>query len=263
MNRLLAIVARNPTDFALSLRGARSPSIPSSALRWSVAVCERGDGVWSLWRSDDESDTSYGFLAGAPDGLVLIGSGASIQTAPLPRPQQQRLCRRDRWVFSYDGRVEDTAYLLRRTSDERRAIHDDSDAQRLLAFLLTRLDAVDEDEDDLIDDAVAAAATEISRRIGSLSFLLSDGRSLYAYRFDRALYIAERAAPAQLLIASEPMTSSERWTAVDDRTLLRARRLCPSGKNVTIDRKILLGDDARRCEAVERDDTEPELPFTD
>jgi hypothetical protein len=266
LNRLLAIVARDATDFSGVLRGARSPSVANASLRWSLAICGQqhsgGDGsAWSLWRGDDHA--GYDFLIGAPPGVVLIGNGqtTTTTTSTSTATTTSQLCRRGRWVFSYDGDVEDHDYLRANTSEDRSVAHDgNSDAQRLLGFLLTKVDGLGlgetPDDDDAIDEIISNAAAEISRRIGSLSFLLSDGRLLYAYRFDRALSIA-RPTPTHdnvVLIASEPIIPSETWRAIDDRTLLRAHQK-------------LLGDSDDSNSSVAQSTPDPlserELPFTD
>lgn len=257
MGRLLAIMAAEALSFATCLRAVSrsSPSLSEADFEtWSAAVYS-GESKWDLWTGRDPNGENglSASLAHAPIGTALLAHVRTRRSVV-----QTPLCRRGRWVFAYDGTVEDAAYLRAQTSAVRRASHDGSDGQRLLAFLLTHLDAkglADSEATDAVDDAVAVAASELSYRIGSLSFVLSDGDALYAYRFDRALHFLERAASvkraATILVASEPF-STEPWTTLDDRTLLRCRQA------KTLDVKFILGRDPRVARI-----SDVELPFTD
>lgn len=218
-----------------------------------------GQRAWSLWTAPSASrgGARPGPAIEAPPGRTIVAHLRARDSLV-----QTPLCRRGRWVFAYDGTIEDPGYLRDHTSAERRASHDDSDGQRLLAFLLTRLDAAgvtDAPADDTTDAVVAVAAAEVAGRIGSLSFVASDGEALYALRFDRALHVLLRPpqgnAPATFLAASEPPTAED-WSPLDDRTLVRCRPGRSLGR--PLDVRFLLGRDPRPARA-----SESELPFTD
>ena len=127
----------------------------------------------------------------------------------------------------------------------------------MFAFLLTRLDqrgCTDERANETTDETIATAACELARA-GALRFMLTDGATLYAHRLGLPLYFLERAAspgvPAAHLFASEPVTT-EAWTPLSDRTLLRCRR------GERLETRFLAGWDPRSIPS-----SGAELPFTD
>lgn len=261
---LLAIFSTEPVSFSDCLGPVRrsSPSIVEQHFDvWNRAVY-KADASWEMGSGSVSfaEDARFALLAKASPGVALV-SDMRTRRENVPAARAS-LCRRGPWVFAHDGAVEDRAYLLSRTSAFR-ACPGEPEAERLLAFLLTRLDERDLAESgasDAVDDVVRAAAAEIVRRIGSFSFFLCNGTALYAHRFDRSLYLRERAPsdrlPAKLVVASEPQTS-EGWVPLEDRTLVRCRKLQTSPTSApALDIAFLSGRDPR-----ER--SEVELPFTD
>ncbi len=260
---LLAIFSTEPVSFPACLGPVRrsSPSIVEQHFDvWNRAVY-KADASWEMGSGSVSfaENVLFALLAKASPGVALV-SDMRTRRENVPGARAS-LCRRGPWVFAHDGAVEDRAYLLSRTSAFR-ACPGEPEAE-LLAFLLTRLDERDLAEggaSDAVDDVVRAAAVEIVRRIGSFSFFLCNGTALYAHRFDRSLYLRERAPsdrlPATVVVASEPQTS-EGWVSLEDRTLVRCRTLPTSPTSApALDLAFLSGRDPR-----ER--SEPELPFTD
>jgi hypothetical protein len=129
----------------------------------------------------------------------------------------------------------------------------------LFAFLLTRLDERDLTErhaPDQLDEAVLGAVSELTRDlIGSTSFVLSDGETLYAYRRGRPLHFMEcrpgDGEGAAIIVSSANITNGS-WPFLDEGTLLRCRRA--GGLEIC----VLSGADPRRSTL-----SETELPFTD
>jgi predicted glutamine amidotransferase len=191
---------------------------------------------------------------------VIGASERSERESVIAIPSTQPL-RRGRWVFAHDGRIEDHAFLRERTSpSRRRECAGETDGEQLFAFLLSALDTnglADGSATERTDAAVAAAVdAAIGSAIGSLTFVLSDGETLYASRCGRSLSVLHRAAtrgaPAAFLVASQPITA-EAWLAVEDRALVRCAR--PGA----LDLRWVRGRDPRPLSP----SSEVELPFTD
>lgn len=256
MGRLLAVLADRPLPFLRWLRAVResSPSLPEDQFEMSTAAVCATDAGWDL-----VGDATS--MASAPPGVALVAHVRARFTAAAPgsRVLGSALVRHGDWVFAHDGTIEDFSYLIGRTSAARRATTKaEGDGALLLAFILSRIDERTTPGNEslhTIDHAVAAGASELGRRIGSFSFVLSNGRVLYAYRFDRALHFVERQAtatePSALLVASEPLTR-EPWLEMRDRTLLAGRRTAAG-----VDVRFLTGFDPRNAIS------DVELPFTD
>jgi predicted glutamine amidotransferase len=262
MGRLLAILAEGPLSFAGWLRAVRqsSPSMSEEHFdAWTAAVYGT-DGEWNIRHgaASKGEDARFVSVANEPPGVALVAHvrprSASGIAARSAAPFQ-----RGRWVFAHEGTVEDFGYLAARTSSERRGeCAGAADGELLLAFLLTRLDdrrLADHYAPDAMDEVIAEAASEVARRIGSLSFVLSNGQTLYAHRFDRSLHLLGRVPvdglPGAVLVASEPITS-EPWIQLGSRALVRCRRA------KTLEVHFLSGWDPRPSPV-----SDVELPFTD
>ena len=161
---------------------------------------------------------------------------------------------RDGWVFAHNGTIKATEVVRAGCSTERLGeITGDTDSELFFAHLLTRLD-----EHKLLrleDEAARARATDAlheltaelrGAEVGAINFLLSDGKTTFAHRFGRSLFVLDRGPgdPVReqrevgpgttimtrwtsrrqaILIASERITD-EPWREVPDGTLLRIER---------------------------------------
>jgi hypothetical protein len=246
MTRLLGIVAAESMPFRRCLDSLRrsSPSVPEEHFEIWSQVMYRSDETWDLEAGTVAAGENalLRLLTKADTGLALV-SGIQGRSADGRMPRPAVACQSG-WAFAHDGNVEDRPYVLSRTS-LRRACPHEADSDLLLAFLLTRLD-----EHGVTDSVIAAAATEIGRRIGSLSFFLCDGATLYVHRFDRSLYMSERSDRRAVLFASEPLTT-DGWVPLEDRTLVRCTR-----HRHGLELAFLSGRDPRPSSDIE-------LPFTD
>ena len=142
--------------------------------------------------------------------------------------------RRGRWVFAHNGTIEDLDYLRAHVAPHRlRALEGETDSEVLFAYLLGELDEHgigDADGEQSVGEVLSIAVQRLSqwKQIGSSTFLLSDGATMYAFRHGRPLALLERATPdatcgqgtdACVVVASEPITD-EPWTSVPEGTLL-------------------------------------------
>ncbi len=145
-----------------------------------------------------------------------------------------------RWVFAHNGKVEDIAFLERALSPARRAeLRGETDSERLFAFLLTRFDAAG-----ITTAAAPARILEVLRVVvrelgdhaglGTASFLLSDGRGLFAHRRGAPLFLLQRSAHGVggcpdclgspcIAVTTEPITD-EAWQPLDDGDLVHVAR---------------------------------------
>lgn len=221
MCRLLGILAERSLRLATYLPPELTP--PTGVDGWGAAVRETG-GVWALLEAEaSERDRAFALVDRAPQGDTLIAlarqrAAHGIDAQPL---------RSGRWVFAHDGIVDDMSFLRDRTAPQRRSTREPSGGEQLFAFLLTRIDEASSSPDG-VDAALVAATSELaSRPMGSLTFLLSDGDTLYAHRLGPPLWVASLYAragmPPAVLVASQPITQDP-YEPIDDRTLLRCRR---------------------------------------
>lgn len=189
---------------------------------------------------DDHMSRLLAFLAERPIELaVRVAAPWSFEHGLIgPAPS-----RRGRWGFVHAGVIDDVDWLRRRTPVAQRTSAASS-SELLFAFLLGR---IEESSDP--DRAVALAVSELADHgVGTCSFVLSDGETLYANRLGGPVLFLER--PGVHLFASEPVTK-EPWAPLDDGTLARTRR---AGR---LDLRFLCGRDPRTSIS------EIELPFTD
>jgi glutamine amidotransferase len=263
MCRLLGIVSSEPTEFRIILHEApRSLAALSREHRdgWGLAVFESrqtSEGVtdhgWRLHKAVAcaAEDLDFRRLAAATGELMIwhirrrtVGAVSLRNTHPF---------RSGRWVFAHNGTIHERDFLLSNTSARRLGeVQGNTDSERLFAYLLTELDAAG-----ITDDAASPDTDAVLRRatrracanpsFGAANFLLSDGITMYAHRFGRALFVLDRGPGDPLrasrssqdgtvvmtpwpqhrravLIASEAMTD-EPWSEVGEGELLRIDRV--------------------------------------
>ncbi|HEY4183242.1 MAG TPA: class II glutamine amidotransferase [Kofleriaceae bacterium] len=221
MCRMVGLVAANPVFTRGLLRDAPRSLWALSREHpdgWGVAVREASE--WTVHRGTACAQTSpeYDTLAATTHARVLIahvrqrtvGETSLLNTHPF---------RRGGYVFAHNGTVTALPALAARTSAERAAeITGDTDSERLFAFLATRIDEVGD-----VETALTLAVRELHAidAVGSVNFLFSCGRRVYAHRLGRSLFAlvrqGERRTPA-VVIASEQLTD-EAWAELPDRTL--------------------------------------------
>jgi predicted glutamine amidotransferase len=228
MCRLLAVVAtaqsgwrRRLVDAPRSLR-ALSHEHPHG---WGVAVHHAVEG-WRVERQPRAAFLDDDFATAADRaGTVLlahvrqgtVGEVATRNTHPF---------RRGRWVFMHNGTIESAAWMRDRSSRSRiDEIEGQTDSEQLFAWLLSRLD------DAGLTDAPCSAATDAALRealrearaargSGAINVVLSDGRTVYAHRWGRTLFLRGDGG-ATVSVASEPEDGAAGWSEVGEGSLVR------------------------------------------
>ena len=256
MCRLVGIVSSEPTDFKIVLREApRSMAALSREHRdgWGIAIFDDGPRGWRVEKgvACASDDARFHELAVGSRGELLVahirqktvGETSLVNSHPFQR---------GRWVFAHNGTVKDVAWLQARASSKRLGeVRGETDSELLFAWLLTRLDEAglaEQPASEATDRALGQAAREAREHagFGAFNFLLSDGKTTYAHRFGRTMYLLEL-GPADavrmrriahdgtvletpwsahrqaVFIASERMTD-EPWQHVEDGALIRIDR---------------------------------------
>jgi glutamine amidotransferase len=151
-----------------------------------------------------------------------------------------------RWVFAHNGTVRD----LDRLDEGAYICGGDTDSERAFHHLLTRLDrsGVDPRDDDALASAILAAGRELSERESKVNFLLSDGRTLFAYHdghktlhfvehrsedlgemqmrdadYRLSLRLGDSPEERAVIVASVPLTNEPGWTKLDPGDFLVVR----------------------------------------
>ena len=267
MCRLLGIVASELTEFGLGLTEApRCLATLSREHRdgWGIAIHRAaqenhpspiGEDAWELHRGTAPAvdDRRFHELAARSRGHLLVAHVRQKTVGPT-RLENTHPFVRDGWVFAHNGTIQGTDTLRAASSGRRlREIAGDTDSELFFAHVLTRLD--ERGLTRLDGEPSRGAATQLlhelttelrEARIGAFNFLLSDGKTTFAHRFGRSLFVLERtpADPVRetrqvgpsatimtrwtsrrqaVLVASERITD-EPWCEVPDGTLLRIER---------------------------------------
>ncbi len=234
MCRLLGIVSSAPVDFRVLLAD-RAHSLASLGAEhrdgWGMAAFSSGE--WSIHKGTRPAthDPRFHRRASTLRGDVLV-SHVRKRTVGATREENTHPFARGGWVFAHNGTVTDRSYLREQVSERRSAeISGDTDSELLFAFVLTRLDEMQDPSQ--LDSMLLNLVRECRARVdfGSFNFLLSDGARCYVHRFGRSLFLLERGTRSQspslranaVFVASEPMTN-ESWREIEDGTLLRIDR---------------------------------------
>ena len=230
MCRLLAVVTAAQVGWRQRLvdapRGLRQLS-HEHPHGWGVAV-HTADG-WRVDRCARAAFMDEDFAVAADRaGTVLlahvrqgtVGEVATRNTHPF---------RRGRWVFMHNGTIESTAWMRDRDSIPRlEQVEGQTDSEQLFAWLLSRLDAAgltDEPCTEATDRVLTAALREArsTRGSGAINVVLSDGRTVYAHRWGRSLFL-RASEPSTVSVASEPDDGDAGWSEVAEGSLVRVDR---------------------------------------
>ena len=278
MCRLLGIVASELTEFGLGL--TRAPRSLATLSRehpdgWGIAIhnadqqAPPAQQAWALHRGTAPAADDHRFhhLAAHSRGHMLVAHVRQKTVGPT-RLENSHPFVRDGWVFAHNGTVHATETLRAGSSALRlREIAGDTDSELFFAYVLTRLDehGLTRLHDEPSRRRVTAVVHELTAelraaRIGAFNFILSDGKTTFAHRFGRSLFVLDRGpgdpvreqrevspgatimtrwTPRRhaILIASERITD-EPWREVPDGTLLRIER--------TPTPQVVSGDDAKQ-----------------
>jgi predicted glutamine amidotransferase len=240
MCRLLGVVSSAPRSFGLLLREApRSLAFLSQKHSdgWGMATSGRDRG-WAVRRSLLRAGADGAFFGWASATLgELIVAHVRQRTRGAVRLENTHPFVSSPWVFAHNGTIEDVAHLRARTSGERlREMRGETDSELLFAFLLTRLDEAGTGRE-RIDRALRIATRDLVERpkLGTASFILSNGELLYAHRYGAPLHLLQRKPATDgvcigcpqgmpcVAVTTEPITD-EPWHALDNADLVRIDR---------------------------------------
>jgi predicted glutamine amidotransferase len=240
MCRLVGIVASETTEFGLCLKEAPRSLATLSREHpdgWGIAIYEHDRSTWRVHKGIERAYEDRRFLeiAARSAGHVLVAH-VRQKTVGSTRIENTHPFERDGWIFAHNGTITDVGTLRADTSRARLAeVTGDTDSELLFAHLLTRLDEAGltrlEDED--AREEATTLLDDVTRRlreaqIGAFNFLLSDGRTCFAHRLGRSLYLLER-TPSDPVRETRDVTSSAtlvtKWTHHRHAVLVASERL--------------------------------------
>ncbi len=142
------------------------------------------------------------------------------------------------WIFAHNGTINDKNRISQslKSPYNQSYISEKIDSEIYFRFIIQCIN----EHNDIIE-GIKDATREVIKDCSGANFLLSDGESLYAFRYGRSLFFLER-DPALLseyseetkalieskslskekaiLIASEKITKGEKWEEIKDNDLL-------------------------------------------
>lgn len=201
---------------------------------WGVAVWAEEQG-WQVEKRPVRAKDCEAYRDAAAREGNLVLAHVRQRTVGPQGIENTHPFRRGRWVFAHNGTIEDLDWLRDQTASRYRAACEGStDSELFFSYLLTALDAagrVDADPDARTDLAVTdALRSALARpRFGAVNFLLTDGRTLYAHRWGRTMFVTD--GPHGAMVASEALTDDP-WRPVEEGALLRCDQRAGAGWRV-------------------------------
>ena len=226
---------------------------------WGISCYPDGAPVRERRATAAHSDIWFSATAERTYSHAVV---AHIRRATISSPSAENthpfLC--GRWTFAHNGTLANFDRVEGELDAEtgsafRRMREGETDSELIFLWLLTQLtDAGIHLEDPTVPfrdlaPCISAAIIQLGARSGEgptgqpsqLNFILTDGRSLLATRWNHTLYYVERQGVHDCEIcgiphirhdahkdyracvtASEPISADERWTPLDNRTMLIA-----------------------------------------
>ena len=239
---LSTLSEEHPDGWGLAVFSSRPNAGGATTQGW-----ELHKGIHCAQRDEAFHETSSKIL-----GEVLVSHVRRATVGPVS-PVNTHPFERQGWVFAHNGTIKDLDYLRRGISPaQSKTIRGETDSELFFAFLLSRFEEkglLKGSDDGAIDTVLKSVTHEVILRpnFGELSFLLSNGATLYAYRWGaKPLFLLERGPhhgpqyrPAieggrelqipwtkrrhAFFLASEKMTQ-EPWVELKEGELLRIDR---------------------------------------
>lgn len=240
MCRMLGVVSAQPRAFALLLEQAPHNMALLSEKHpdgWGIALGQRDGATWkthkSILRALDDPD--FHKLATTAQGDIAVVHVRQKTRGDI-RLDNTHPFESSPWVFAHNGTVRNTDFLRANISNDRSAaIRGETDSERLFAFLLSRIDGIAANRA-AIDNALRKATRELAAvtDVGTASFLLSNGETLYAHRLGAPLYLLQRSGFGEsvcsecarnpcIAVTTEPLTD-EQWVPLEDGDLVRVSK---------------------------------------
>ncbi len=227
MCQLLGVISNKPVDISLSLREFQHRGAENRH-GWGFAFLK--EGGWNVIKkpvplSDENiSERKFAFKSKIIIGHVRLAT-CGIHIHPNTHPFSI-----GGWAFAHNGTVSGIMNKSPFKLKEQRP-EGGTDSEYAFCYLIGRIRERPDDIPALLEEESARIAT-----YGGFNYLLSDGKTLYAYGHDR-LYITERRAPFHevtlkdddytvdlneikdqkeraVLVATEPLTEGEKWERV-------------------------------------------------
>jgi len=204
------------------MRGGGTVNADGFGVGWYPAAADvdavRYRSAAPLWSDGVFADLARVTTASAVLAAVRSGTVGMPVTAAAAAPFAE-----GRFLFSHNGVVRGwpssvAALAAELPVTDLVTLDAPTDAALLWALVRHRLRAGKDGADALADVVVDVAAAAPGSR---LNLLLTDGATVWATAWDHALSV--RAAPGQVLVASEPLDADPGWTGVPDRHLVVAR----------------------------------------
>jgi glutamine amidotransferase len=212
MCRVLGSVAAEPVSLRHELLDAANPLIrPQQADEgWGIAAHRRAEGEEPTCARFTDATTAHTEPA--------VDTKARLHNAHARRPTVGERTTENThpfclgpYTFSHNGTILNIGRL-----ENVEPCAGETDSERLFRLVMHHLDA--NDPTDGLRYAVRATIERFP--FSSLSFLLSDGERLYAYRLGHSELHWLARPTGQLIVASEPVTEDETWHAVKQDVLL-------------------------------------------
>jgi len=265
MCRLLGIISAEAIPYRVLLKEIpRSLSVLSKEHSdgWGLAVYRaslHADGQpsedWALYKGiqSAERDESFHEISSRISGEILISHVRKRTVGPVSLENTHPF-ERDGWVFAHNGTLFDIESLRNEISPHQsNVIRGETDSEMFFALVLSKLEAeglLRRPADARTDEVLRNTIREVQSRprLQELTFLLSNGSTLYAYRSGPKLLNLLERGPHQgkqfrvamedgqtikvpwtqrrhaFFLASEKITN-EPWDELEEGALLRIDRI--------------------------------------
>lgn len=208
---------------------------------WGIGYYPEGATAPLVLRSINGAyaDAEFAETAGRVSARTVIAHVRRASCGPVSLENTHPF-HHDRWMFAHNGTVSRFAEVARALEDivDRRLIgllRGETDSERCFLIVLSRLLARGSLEGPGRSEAMGSAIVEAAEQIhaladagaaepSSLTFILSDGVSLVAYRDGRSLHYSvnepvsrlEGAPVSELMVASEVLSAERAWNEVPE-----------------------------------------------
>ncbi|MDD3628040.1 MAG: class II glutamine amidotransferase [bacterium] len=179
MCRLLGAISNKSVDLDFSLNRFEKYS-KDNPDGWGLGWYENEKGeVFKQALSADDKDSEYSELSKQVFSKIII---AHIRKATEGKPSEQNShpFKYDNWIFAHNGGVDREHLLPLLNKKFRHALNGETDSEVFFYWLLQCIE-----KSNNVHDGVKRAVEKIKPEIifSGLNFLLSDGESLYSFRY--------------------------------------------------------------------------------
>lgn len=216
MCRLLGVVANKPSEFASLLEQFKEKFSETNPDGWGIGWYENGKGQFfkeGIPAHDPACQLSR--VSKEVKSQIILAHVRKLSEAPRSKENSHPF-QENNWLFIHNGSVNKNHLYSLLKPKYKLQLKGETDSEVYFYWILQNIEI---NNNDVIKGVKDAITEVISRNYTGITFILSDGTAIYAFRYSQSpldiytLYKTSNSYEDAVLVCSEPLTKEE-WDEI-------------------------------------------------